>query len=816
MKYGWMIVLLLAALGMSAAELECLVQPNPAVQGGVVEVTLRSDRARPEVTRRPAVDGGEWIGNAVRTGYSSHYSTSGGRQTVYSATLLLRVNRAGKIRIPAIGVSLNGGARQTEPVELTVLEAPPPDEDLAEGKLYFGRFLLPERRRFYVGEEIPFSIEYFTRQGANIQISYPRVTIPYAVFRDYRQENPENPRFAPPGRPRFEEIDGVRYLVQTVSGAFRPLAPGPIKPEATGDLAIVKSNGSRRNSLFDDDFFSPFGNARQVEQRQLVLASPGTVEVLPLPPLPAGKAVLPLGLVGDWQVHCRLDAGPVPRVGDVMTLRISLTGSGSGEDLTPPALTLEGFRVYPPELRRLAPGQLQLEYQLIPLRPGKTDIVLNPAVFDPVSGEYRLTGFSRQITVAEGEKTAAASDTVTAGAVGAVGAAEKPGTKGPDPGLHYLKLRSDGASWSRWPWIAALFIGGPVVWGVAGWLRRRRDRLTGDESAMRHRQAREQRNRLCRELMRCSAAELPGRVLNDVVPVLADFYGLPRGCTAAEVADRVDDPDLAERLRQYGLAAYRPGGSATPEIDRKPLVRALKKMLVLAVVLAAGAVRGEHFAAGNAAFDAGEFASAQKYFEAAVAGDPYNAAGFYNLGCAAFMGSDFPLALASFETARRYHPGDPDTIDNLNIARARLGLPPVEQVDSPAALAGWLRDQASPEDWLLLAAAVWFAGFILLIFRQRADRMTRVTVAAGWGVLLLLMLLAAWSSWSGPYARSRAVAASGGAEMRLLPTGNAPPEGTVPAGQEVRIREQRGDRVLIDWQGRTGWVEAGKLHRIFH
>ena len=54
-------------------------------------------------------------------------------------------------------------------------------------------------------------------------------------------------------------------------------------------------------------------------------------------------------------------------------------------------------------------------------------------------------------------------------------------------------------------------------------------------------------------------------------------------------------------------------------------------MLVLAVVLAAGAVRGEHFAAGNAAFDAGEFASAQKYFEAAVAGDPYNAAGFYNL-----------------------------------------------------------------------------------------------------------------------------------------------------------------------------------------
>ena len=51
--------------------------------------------------------------------------------------------------------------------------------------------------------------------------------------------------------------------------------------------------------------------------------------------------------------------------------------------------------------------------------------------------------------------------------------------------------------------------------------------------------------------------------------------------------------------------------------------------------------------------------------------------------------------------------------------------------------------------------------------------------------------------------------------MRTLPTPHAPPEGAVPAGREVRIVERRGDRVLVDWNGRSGWVEAARLHPVF-
>ena len=125
MKRFCVFLWLLLAAPLMAAELECVVRPNPAVKGGVVEVTLQSDRAKPKIAARPTVEGARWL-EGVRTGYSSSYSSSGGRKTLYSATCTLRVERAGDVTIPPIEVTLDGKTRRTEPVTLKVLEAPAP------------------------------------------------------------------------------------------------------------------------------------------------------------------------------------------------------------------------------------------------------------------------------------------------------------------------------------------------------------------------------------------------------------------------------------------------------------------------------------------------------------------------------------------------------------------------------------------------------------------------------------------------------------------------------------------------------------------
>jgi len=342
----------LFAAGLCAAEIGLEVQPDPPVAGEVFQLVLTSTEGRPEAAALPEVAGIEWFRNSTSSGYRN----INGHAT-YTVGIAARADKPGSYRIPAFTVRVGRQSYRTRPVALTVAAnedeaAAPAGAEAGTSPALFGRMRFGgDRRKFYLGEEVPLLLDIYVRPDTQVtSLAYPDLKIPHAVFHDYRRINPENSRFAKPTE-RVRTIDGVQYVVVTLRTAFRSLAAGEVTPEASTVIGVARRErrNRSRDPFWDDDFFAnPFGRRESV-QRKLVFGSPGKVEFLPLPPVPAGAAFT--GLTGNWKMTFEFDPAAC-KVGEIMTLRLRLTGEGAADLLDLPKLDLPGFRVYPPEIRR--------------------------------------------------------------------------------------------------------------------------------------------------------------------------------------------------------------------------------------------------------------------------------------------------------------------------------------------------------------------------------------------------------------------------------------------------------------------------------
>jgi tetratricopeptide (TPR) repeat protein len=254
----------------------------------------------------------------------------------------------------------------------------------------------------------------------------------------------------------------------------------------------------------------------------------------------------------------------------------------------------------------------------------------------------------------------------------------------------------------------------------------------------------------------------------------------------------------------------------------------------------AASASAQSFAAGNAAYEAGDYEAAiDRYTEAAGAGIVHVDL-YYNLGNAYFKSGELGHAVLWYERALQLDPRNDDARANLAVVRSMLRdqqlLP--QRGGARGVLMGWHRRLSAEES--VAVASIFYALFTLaalgLIFR-RARVVSWLYRMASWvspgrlfglgmtGDVLLGMATAAAFAilFAGSaYAKvresrvhTRGVVVSEEVAVFSGPSQDSTIQFKIHEGTIVSVRDGRQGWVRVDLPGDlTGWVEAGSVEKI--
>ncbi len=447
----------------------------------------------------------------------------------------------GTFEIGAVTVTAGDRTVATEPVTLTVSDAPPPPQAGADagdpGAAISAEDLFIEthvsKTRAFENEAIAVEYRIFTRVPVQ---SYTITTLPQAT--GFWSEELEQPT-----APQAERVvrDGSEYLTATVRRMMLfPTGPG----SRTLDPMSVEAQVRVRDRGAFDPFGDIFGRSGLLDRRvPVVVASrPVTIEVDPLPAQARPGSFT--GHVGSLGVSASVDRTAV-ETNEAVTLTVEYSGTGNLRTLPEPDIEFPvEFEAFPPETsERISEGGGSLqgtrthEYVLIPRVPGELTIpAIEVAFFDPVSGGYG-TSRSQPLEV-----------TVTGDAVGGEGTGAVPTAvetiRDEIRFIHIgaprfvranLPLYATGAFW-------VILLLPLVAVGGAMALRRHRDRLEGDVAYARVRRAgRMAKKRLARArgLAKGDPREFYAEVAGSLEGLLADKLNIAEAGLVRDEAGRI-------------------------------------------------------------------------------------------------------------------------------------------------------------------------------------------------------------------------------------------------------------------------------------
>ena len=837
------VVFLYLVLPLAAAgKVEVRVEPQPVRTGEAAYLIIRSTdgtRNKPLNNRLPKISGLSWLGGTMQS--SQTHIINGRRSSVFELKIPFMIIRPGTYTIPPF--ELTHSRERTKKVVFDAVAAryqtssqnrrrpvasrsSQEEGGLTPDQIMFMETTVPGQRQFYyLGEEIPLDVNLYVLEGFQPRLSWPKIGFgekSSAVFRDYKQSNPENPNFA--GMTQHQaERDGRRYIRCSFRTALRPITAGKLEINVRENAAIIVRDTRRRASddIFDEFFGdSFFSRGRQVDRN---MSNALTLEIRNLPAVPDGARFT--GLVGRWDSLVTLSPPPY-KVGEPITMKVEFQGMGSTDTLRTWPLNLKGFRVYPPEVERNA-GGAEIRYVLIPTEPadGKTEnIFFGPyAVFD--SGSYRTKAFKRAIAIEKGSAVIpgnAGAYTVDSTSPSAAAAARPDEPKRKAEDILYLK-KNEGRTVPLPPEVNIIggilvILAGIVYLIIALAVRGIRKAREKDPDYQRKAAAHRRKPALLARLKQLPPEDIPAACGADIASYLADAKGLPPGADLAECAAAVKDqsPELAGMLEEISRAAWMPSMKSkfTPEF-RDALLKALRKAaVVLLVCLSYGSLfAAEKVTRGDQAlnaYDTGKFGEAEKYYRSRLNPAEPSANLLYNIGNCLFQQGYFPQAMICFERASRLSPRDPDILENLNLTRRKLLLPEKYKVESPSDILPYLRDSLRPDEWLFLVCCgvsllFFAAGTVLLIGSGRTFRILLVG-----GILLIAAPgIAYLAQQRTSYNPDFAVVTAKTVQVRSLPSDQAgKTEMNLRSGEEVTVAERRMDWVRIRSGNAEGWVHA--------
>ncbi len=570
---------------MSAHALDVRLSTSQAPVNKRVELRITSETARPNVEDLPAVEGIRWE-DASRS-FQKVRIINGKRTTTYSRAVFFKAVRPGRYKIPPFKVVVNGQPEKTP--ELTfrgVEEGEKRDggagakKNASAGQRMRVEFRLKESstlpESLYVGEKVPLQIKVYILARAYHSVGYPDLTIRKATFRTVDNRSRRAAKFL--GRTEISRVQrwGETYVMADFRSVFTPTAPGPL--EGTCKI-VAKVQEEQREGRGNRRLNSMLGRrATEIIRRTKKIPE---MSVKPLPPVPEEKGHF-LGLIGQWNLQFQLHPENELRTGETSELRVNIEGSGNPERIDPPEISMDGFRVFSPEIKNMSdspegPQKLRLVWLMTPKRPGKELLPLEFSTFDPAEGEYRSHEFSPQIEVAGSNLVKVDSDSEAE-----VTESEEESGRGEDPQGLPLVLKEQLKGDIR----RVLFSGATVllvlalgIYAYSVWSRGRRERDAGSHGFRRWVRARRQRRELVAALKGMDSERRAERVVHEkLVPYLSAVLGLAPGVTCTELAAQLEeyDPEFAEMLRKADRADFSSRGPS--DISGQRLLERLRKM----------------------------------------------------------------------------------------------------------------------------------------------------------------------------------------------------------------------------------------------
>ncbi|MFA4888921.1 MAG: BatD family protein [Candidatus Omnitrophota bacterium] len=298
----------------------------------------------------------------------------------------------GIFNIGPFKLEYKGDTYSSGPVTIEVAEAKAPqaggvetNAPLAAQDINERIFLViqPEKKQAYLNEPVPISLKLYVRG---------------LTLRDLRDLKFEHEGFALgefQDRGEYQETAaGVNYAVREFATVIFGLRPGEFKlgPANLKCSLLAQKQSRRRGSSAADDFFDTnifddfFGRydiyPLELKSREV----PITISALPEAQKPENFS----GAIGNFNLEVSVGPQEV-KVGDPVTLKISVTGKGNFSTVNAPKLAAEeNFKIYDPLVKQ---QQNQKYFEQI-IMPNSETISEVPAVsfnfFNPSSGQYQV------------------------------------------------------------------------------------------------------------------------------------------------------------------------------------------------------------------------------------------------------------------------------------------------------------------------------------------------------------------------------------------------------------------------------------------
>lgn len=216
---------------------------------------------------------------------------------------------------------------------------------------------------------------------------------------------------------------------------------------------------------------------------------------------------------------------------------------------------------------------------------------------------------------------------------------------------------------------------------------------------------------------------------------------------------------------------------------------------------------------GNHLYAARDYAGAARAYQEALQAGP-NAAVLFNLGNALFKSGRIGPAIASYRRARYLAPRDGDITTNLEFARAY-------RVDKTLTVPGPLARVMDDAFHRLSRREAAAAGAMLFAL---GGALLSLWIVRRWPVLLAaacvcgagaLYGLATERAWAAEIGERPAVVVVPEVSALAAPSEEAKQILLLHDGTEVRIRDARGEFLLVQLPGGGGWVPKGSVERVY-
>lgn len=242
------------------------------------------------------------------------------------------------------------------------------------------------------------------------------------------------------------------------------------------------------------------------------------------------------------------------------------------------------------------------------------------------------------------------------------------------------------------------------------------------------------------------------------------------------------------------------------------ILRLLILLILVSIVTTAWADDATRtFSAAASAYDAGNFAEAERLYREVLAAGLAAPELFFNMGNTSFKQGNLGSAVLNYRRAWTLSPRDPEVSANLRFAMQQAGA-----TDPDTALSTHLASRFSRGEWSALAVGLyWIAAalFAGMLFSSRKRILLRnAALLAGMSSLISLGGVFFWLDRASV---PEAVVIEKGRQALFAPLEKSTPHFAVPEGSIVRVEERSGNWLRIRLGKSVGWIPKSGCEEVY-